>query len=1137
MFCLLVCTHLLMIYMLIIAGCLIKVCYLVGLERIISIINNEILMKLRLSVACTLLALGSLSSSSAFSAETIHPGYFRAPALSDNTLVFTAEGDLWTKKLGQSQAQRLTSLPAEEIGASISKDGEWLAYVANYEGSSEVYVIPIKGGEAKRISFENSRVRVQGWTADGQILYATDNAFGPANYWVLRSVNPDTLETQDLPLADAIEGTIDDKGEYLYFTRFGLQTTGDNVKVYRGGAKGELWRFKLGSKTEAQRLTSDHIGSVRQPMLWDDRLYFVSDSDGNDNIWSMTLDGKAFKQHTQFTDWQVRGAGINNGRIVFQQGADIKLYDIAANSSRTLDINLVSDFPQRREHWVNDPMKYATSTRLSPSASKVVITARSHVAVAATDGSRLVELALPGNSRIRNAVMSPDGKWVYGISDASGEQEIWRFPADGGNGAKQLTDNGHTLRMSLSVSPDGRYIASDDYDGNVWLLDLKRHRHKKIITQGEGLGPYADIVWSGDSQFIAVTKLEMGKPRPQIVLYSLAKQRAETLTSDKYESYSPAFSTDGHWLYFLSDRQFNSTPTSPWGDRNLGPMFDKRSQIFALALDKDARFAFQQPNELLKPEADDKDKTSSNEVSVDWDGLSQRLWQVPVASGNYSALTANKGGLYFLDRAAARGSKPSLKRVKFDPLSPKVETYAKGVASYSLSADGDKLFIRKSNHGGKDMLIVDAGDKLPKELTNAKVQIQQWQLAIEPRLEWQQMFEDAWLMHRDSFYDKKMRGLDWQATKAKYQPLVDRLTDRHELNDLFKQMMGELDSLHSQVRGGDLDKDKQMAKAASLGARLEQTKAGVKITHIYQSDPELPAQAAPLAKVSVDAEVGDIIIAINGKKVTNVADVTRFLRNQAKKQVLLQLKRGNKQHKTIVKPVDIRRNAKLRYLDWVNHNGTKVSDTSEGKIGYLHLYAMGSGDIASFAREFYANYEKEGLIIDVRRNRGGNIDSWIIEKLLRRTWAFWQPTRGTPNANMQQTFRGHLVVLTDELTYSDGETFAAGIKALGIAPLIGKQTAGAGVWLSGRNSLTDKGMARVAEYPQYAMDGRWILEGRGVSPDIEVDNLPYATFTGHDAQLEKAISYLKDELVQKPIKPLKALPLAGQSRAGDINSK
>ena len=434
-------------------------------------------------------------------------------------------------------------------------------------------------------------------------------------------------------------------------------------------------------------------------------------------------------------------------------------------------------------------------------------------------------------------------------------------------------------------------------------------------------------------------------------------------------------------------------------------------------------------------------------------------------------------------------------------------------------------------------MIVDAGDKLPSDVSRAKVSTDQWQLSISPQQEWQQIFEDAWLMHRDSFFDPKMRGVDWQAAKAKYQPLVDRLTDRNELNDIFTQMMGELNSLHSQVRGGDIAQDADAAKAAALGARLTQTDRGVVISHIYQTDPELPLSASPLARIEVDAKEGDVIASINGKKITNIADVTQLLRNQGNKQVLLGLVRGKTAINTIVTPHDIGTDAKLRYLDWVEYNGDKVAKASKGNIGYLHLYAMGSGDVESFAREFYTNYDKDGLIIDVRRNRGGNIDSWIIEKLLRRAWAFWQPTHGSTNANMQQTFRGHLVVLADQMTYSDGETFSAGIRALNIAPIIGKQTAGAGVWLSGRNSVTDKGMARVAEYPQYAIDGRWVVEGHGVEPDIEVDNLPYATFSGKDAQLDAAISYLKDELVQQPIAPLQGLPMPDIGPAADIKAK
>ncbi|RPA45949.1 peptidase S41 [Shewanella vesiculosa] len=1098
-------------------------------------------MKLRRSVAHCMLALGTLACSSMIFANASNQGYYRAPALHDQTLVFTAEGDLWTTELSQNQnqtkASRLTSLAAEELDATISKDGKWVAYTANYEGATEVYVMPIEGGVAKRVSFENSRVRLQGWTASGEVLYSTDNAFGPANFWVLKTVDPQTLTITDLPLADAVEGTIDDKGEYVYFTQFGLQVSGDNVKVYRGGAKGEIWRYKLGSKQEAQRLTAIHDGSVKQPMLSNGRVYFVSDQSGNDNIWSMTVDGKDFIQHTKYTDWQVRDAQLNNGRIVFQQGADIKLLNLANFTESTLDIELTSDFTHRREQWVNDPMDYATSTVFSHQGDNVVITARSHVAIASNDGRRLVQIDSPADSRVRDALLSDDGKWVYGISDASGEQEIWQYPADGSAGAKQLTKDGSTLRTSLSLSPNGRYLVHDDYMGNVWLYDLSRNNNQKIIQNGEGLGPYQDITWSGDSQFIALTKAEIGKQRPQIVLYSINESKAQTLTSDKYESFSPSFSHDGKWLYFLSNREFKATPDSPWGDRNMGPIFDKRTQVFALALDAKASFPFAKPTELTvnkdAKKVDSKDQNTPAKVKVEWDGLNQRLWQVPVDSGNYNSLVATKDKLYLLDGSQ---DKSELKLIKFDPLNIKVDTFSEDVGQYSLSKDGSKIMLRKQSDP-KNLLIVDAGDKLPSDVSRAKVSTDQWQLSISPPQEWQQIFEDAWLMHRDSFFDPKMRGVDWQAAKAKYQPLVDRLTDRNELNDIFMQMMGELNSLHSQVRGGDIAQDADAAKAAALGARLTQTDKGVVISHIYQTDPELPLSASPLARIEVDAQEGDVIASLNGKKVTNIADVTQLLRNQGNKQVLLGLVRGKTAINTIVTPHDIGTDAKLRYLDWVEHNGDKVAKASKGNIGYLHLYAMGSGDVESFAREFYTNYDKEGLIIDVRRNRGGNIDSWIIEKLLRRAWAFWQPTHGSTNANMQQTFRGHLVVLADQMTYSDGETFSAGIRALNIAPIIGKQTAGAGVWLSGRNSVTDKGMARVAEYPQYAIDGRWIVEGHGVEPDIEVDNLPYATFSGKDAQLEAAISYLKDELVQQPIKPLSGLPIPKTGSAADIKTK
>ena len=1069
-------------------------------------------------------------------------GYYRSPDIHKDTLVFTAEGDLWVSQVNQSQARRLTTHPAEEIQATISNDGKQVAFVANYEGAKEVYVIGINGGIAKRISFENSSVRLQGWTTNGDILYSSNNRVGPTGNWTLRQVDPNTLVAKSIPLADAVEGTIDENNKNIYFIQFGLQVSTDNNKVYRGGAKGELWSYKLGSKKEAKKLTSDHIGSVRQPMVYKNKLYFISDASGNDNIWSMSLAGKNQKQVTFYKEWPVRTAKLDEGNIVYQLGADIKLLALKNAKSKTLAIELTSDFPNLREHWLNDPLEYATSTRIASDFDKVVITARGRVAVAGIDKSRLVEVATDPESRTRKAILSHDGKWVYAINDASGELELWKYAADGSKKAEQLTNDGSIFRWDLSLSPDGKWIAHDDMNGDLWLLNTSTGKNKKIMTLGAGLDPYSTVTWSTDSQLLSTTRTHQKDERSRVLLYSLAEDKQVTLTSDKYNSFSPAFSPDGNWIYFLSDRAFSAGPRSPWGDRNLGTVFDRRTEIFAYSLKKDAKFPFQRPNELMESSKEkdekkgkaegDKSKTEKEVKTnlVDWQGLSNRLWQVPVASGNYDNLTTNDKFLYVIDKITEPKSKPSIKSIKIKA-SPELKTFATGIATYSLSDNGKRMLV-KQDGGNSKLFIVDAGAKFPKELKESKVISKDWQLLINPRQEWNQIFHDAWLMHRDSFFDKNMRGLDWQATQKKYLPLLSRITDRYELNDIFSQMMGELNALHSQVRGGDFAKDSNSAKSASLGAILTQAKSGVLIEHIYQFDNELPSQASPLLRPGVNAANGDVIFAINGKDISSIADLNNLLRNQAGKQILLSLKRDDKTVKTVVTPTSSRKDSRLRYNDWVNNNRVKV-EKSHDQIGYLHLYAMGAGDIASFAREFYANYNKHGLIIDVRRNRGGNIDSWIIEKLLRRAWMFWQAPIGPASTNMQQTFRGHLVILADQYTYSDGETFTAGIKALNLAPVIGKKTAGAGVWLRGMNRLVDNGMARVAEFPQYAMDGRWIVEASGVTPTIEVDNLPYETFNGKDAQLDSAIKYLEDEMKKSPILPLKAQPFPNRPKPAE----
>lgn len=1091
--------------------------------------------KTSLSLVFSSLAMaGFITAPSLLAAEPANSnqGYYRAPHLVGDQLVFTAEGDIWLTSLAQSTPQRLTSSEAEEHQAKLSPNGDFIAFVADYEGVTEVYVMPVQGGTPKRVSFEQSRVRLQSWTPNGNILYSTDHVMGPANQWVLRQVNPSTLVTETIPLVDAIEGVTDDQGKNLFFTRFGLQATSDNARVYRGGAMGEIWRYTLGSKQEAVHLTENHAGSVRKPMYWQGRVYFISDADGTPNIWSVAETGGEFTQHTHYNDWQVWDATLSQGKIVYQQGADLHLLDLASKQHTELALTLASDFRQRQERWLTKPLNYLTHVSFGGTDEQVVLTARSQIALAAKAPRRLVTIDTPSISRSRNAVISHDGKWVYAINDQSGENEIWRFAADGSADAKRLTTNGTTFRWNLYLSPNGRYLAHDDKDGNLWLLDVNNAKNTKIYSGANGHMPMSSLAWSADSQAIAFARTDLNGSRNQVLLYSLTDQRTEVVTSNKYDSSSPTFSPDGNWLYFLSNRNFKASPSSPWGDRNMGAGFNKRTQLFAVALKQQACFPFAAPTEVTHCDDDaaKAERTAKRHAKlIDWDGLAQRLWQVPVEADNYYNLTATDARLY----VQARNDGPAtLYQIPFAKTDIARAVFATNVTHYQLSTTGKRLFFRQSKP--TDMFVVDAGASAPSDLSKSRIATGQWQLALNPQVEWQQMFHDAWLMHRDFLFDRNMRGVDWQAMHKQYAPLVARLTDRNELDDLFAQLLSELNVLHSQVRGGEYTAREHRPTAASLAAAFAHHADGLEIKHIYQTDPELPAQAAPFAQPGVKVAVGDVITHINGAPIKHLGDLTSALRGQAGKQVRLELKRGRSTWSTVVEPTSITNDHRLRYDDWVYSNRAKVAKASDGNYGYIHLYAMGAGDIANFARDFYDNLDKEGLIIDVRRNRGGNIDSWIIEKLLRRAWMFWQPRQGVGYTNMQQTFRGQLVVLTDQLTYSDGETFSAGVKTLGLGPLIGKRTAGAGVWLSGRNTLADRGVARVAETPQHAMDGTWVVEGYGVEPNIEVENLPYATFNGQDAQLERGIAELRQQLKANPYPALKAGDLSAPYGADPV---
>jgi tricorn protease len=397
------------------------------------------------------------------------------------------------------------------------------------------------------------------------------------------------------------------------------------------------------------------------------------------------------------------------------------------------------------------------------------------------------------------------------------------------------------------------------------------------------------------------------------------------------------------------------------------------------------------------------------------------------------------------------------------------------------------------------------------------------------------MFVEAWRLERDYFYDRQMHGVDWPAIRTKYAPLVERVTDRGELADVLAQMVSELSALHIFVYGGDHRRGPHPVALATLGARLvrDERAGGHRVEHVYRSDPDRPGERSPLDRPGVEVRDGDVIEAVNGVAALEAADLGRLLRDQADRQVLLRVRpRGGKPPRdVVVTPLPLAKDEALRYAEWEYTRRLEVERVGRGRIGYVHLRAMGSNNIAEWAREFYPVYDREGLIVDVRHNNGGNIDSWVLERLLRKAWFYWQPRVGKPHWNMQYAFRGHVVVLVDERTASDGEAFAEGFRRLGLGKLIGTRTWGGEIWLSSSNLLVDKGIATAAETGVYGPAGDWLIEGHGVDPDIVVDNLPRATFGGDDAQLRAALAHLQELIRTRPVPvppapkyPVKALP-------------
>ena len=533
-------------------------------------------------------------------------GYYRFPAIHGDTIVFGAEGDLWQVSRNGGVAARLTSHPADETFPVISPDGTTLAFSAAYEGPTEVYTMPLTGGSPVRRTFDGGGARVVGFARDGALVYATRRYSTLPDTQLFR-LDLRTGQRTAVPVAQAADGDWTPDGRTLFFTRLPFQ--GSHTKRYRGGTAQSLWKYVEGA-AEAVPLTADYAGTSKTPMWWNGRVYFLSDRDGTMNVWSMDEDGRDLRQHTHHKGWDADQASLSDGRIAYKLGADLHVLDVATGTDQALDVRLSSDFDQERESWVKKPMDYLTSIALSPKGDRVALTARGQVFVAPAKLGRLVEVTRAAGVRYRRATFLPDGKGLVALSDESGEVELWRLPANGVGRPEQMTRDAKVLRWEAVPSPDGKWIAHHDKDRQLWLWSVEKKTSTLVATSRAG--DFQDLAWSTDSRWLAYAV-----PAPntfnQVFLYRVEGGTTTAVTTDRFDSTNPAWSPDGEWLYFLSDRNLKTLVRSPWGSRQPDPFLARPTEIYAVALKKDGRFPFQPPDEL-HPEEAKKDEEKKEEA-------------------------------------------------------------------------------------------------------------------------------------------------------------------------------------------------------------------------------------------------------------------------------------------------------------------------------------------------------------------------------------------------------------------------------------------------------------------------------------------------------------------------------------------
>jgi tricorn protease len=1070
----------------------------------------------------------------------------RFPDIAGDRVAFCYAGDIWTAAATGGNATRLTAHPGLELFPKFSPDGKWIAFTGQYDGDEQVYVIPAAGGEPRQLTFYPARGpfaprhgydnQVEGWTPDGTaILFRSlRDADGVRSEGRLYTVPLKGGLPKALPMPTSGAGDFSPDGKRIAYSP--LFRDFRTWKRYAGGWAQDLYLYDMASAEARPFAVTPR--TERDPMWIGDAVYFASDRDGTLNLYSYDLASEAVTQLTRSTTWDVRWPSSDNvSRIVYELDGELHVFDVRAKVDQPISIFVPNDGVAMRPARVSAE-KQIEDFELSPKGERALVVARGDVFTVPIEKGPTRNLTNSSNAHDKWARWSPDGKKIAFISDRSGEDEVWLVDQAGGK-PEQVTSGGQAMRYAAEWSAEGTHLAFSDKDGKLYVVALADKKTVEIADDPRAT--IRDYAWSPKGAYLAFSMSDLSGSR-SLQIWSASDGRVHRVTDETFNEEAPRWDPEGEYLYYQSERQF--APQISQIEWNFAGA--RMTGLFALTLKKDGKSPFPpQSDEVTfgdKKDGDESDKTDEQPVAkgkakpkdgaekaekketpfrIDFDGLGQRVTPVPVEADNYQGVVPVKGYLLYLKvDAPFYGREPRAKPalVIYSLKERKETTLATGVDSWAVSRDGSKVLVKIDD----SLQLFDAKPDAKDEKT---VSTKGLMLDRVPSQEWAEAFNEVWRRYRDFFYVTNMHGYDWKAIGERYRALLPYVAHRSDLNYVLGEMVAELSVGHAYIEGGDYEVPPR-PKVGLPGARFElDEKAGrYRIAEIMTGQNEEELYRAPLTEVGVDVKVGDYVLEIDGVALTAEDNPYRLLRNKTDPVTLTVNAKPTLEgaRKTSYRPITSEEH--LLYLAFVRAARAKVAQLTNGRAGYIHIPDMGEAGSYEFLKWFYPEAVKEGLVVDVRSNGGGNISQWVIERLSRKLLGTrFGRIDSLPSTYPDVVVRGAKVCILNETSASDGDIFPYMFRQAGLGPLVGKRSWGGVVGIDDHGTLVDGGRVYVPEDGTNDVRGNWVIEGHGVDPDIVVENEPRAVIAGHDPQLERAVSELVKLMNEKPM-PLPARP-------------